>query len=128
MNLKKFIIITILIYPLICFSQTNQTQSLQVPFYQLNIQSGKQITATYSYKPKHQTLNCTLHSSSVSAIFWNYNNVPQAVTFPASGQVFLKSHPVPEGLFADPQGKIVIKSSRTNTADSIVSCEYHVWG
>jgi hypothetical protein len=128
MKFKKFFIIAIALYPLICSAQTEEVQSLRVPFSQINIQPGKKMTATYSYKPKHQTLACTLHSSSVGAIFWKYNSTPQAITFPANGRIFLKSHPRPEGLLADPQGKIVIKSSRTNTSDLVVSCEYYTWG
>jgi len=128
MEFKKFIVISIAACPLICFAQTEEIQSIRVPFYQVNIQPGKKITATYSYKPKHQTLNCTLKNTSSGAIFWKYNSIQQALTFPANGYVVLKSHPRPEGLFADPQGKIVIKSSRTNTTDLIVSCDYHTWG
>ena len=129
MTLKRFTIIAIAATcPLISLAQTEEIQSFQVPFSQVNIQPGRQISATYSYKPKHQTLACTLHSSSLGAIFWKYNSTPQSLTFPENGNVLLKSHPRPEGLFADPQGKIVIKSSRTNTTDLIVSCEYHTWG
>jgi hypothetical protein len=128
MKLMKFIAMSALVCPFVCFAQDLISKSYNVPFYNANVQNGNAIVADYNFDPQHQTLVCASSSMASATVSWKYKDAKYSAILPAGGHLSLKDNQYPEGFFADPNGKIIINNSSPDKAKLIVSCEYRTWG
>ncbi|HSW92741.1 MAG TPA: hypothetical protein VLJ15_00125 [Gammaproteobacteria bacterium] len=127
MKIKFFILASAILSTGVFANEGQVISNYQIPFYNVDIQPGNKIRASYNFDQNHQILVCTTGGLTSLVIEWPYKGKEYLTSLPAGGHKSFKGNWYPEGYFVDSKGLVTISNEKSVRLKAVVSCEYHTW-